>query len=183
MMALLLVTPVRSQGAGIIGDSFQISGTYDGFGFGPVGATATAGSDVPVSLGFPTLVLVWVDGDSFEVTVEDPGDTFSLELTLSDLQFQGGDISGASFNYADSIYETFLASPVNPSGSPRPSDPVVSFTPDSVTVVYGSDWTGQLANDWPTLRFDVTTVPEPGLFGLTLLGFAGLGWRRRRAMP
>ena len=125
----------------------------------------------------------WVDEDSFDVTVEPTG-VFSLALTSSDLSFQssGGDavdISGASFNHGESDYSTYFAGPDNPTGPPRPTDPDVSLTATSVTVACGDDWSGQLSNDGPTLRFDVQTenpgAPVPDGGSTLIMLFSALG--------
>lgn len=186
LLAGALCVPFMTNAASILGDSYQIDGSFDGTSFGPISDTATIGGP-GVIFSSPDVILKWADGDSFDVSVEGASDAFSLNLTLSGLNFQtpGGDpvnISGASWNEGDSDYTTYLFHPTeNPTGSARPSDPIVSSTASTVTVEFGDDWSGQLAADWPTLRFDVQTedptgkpVPDAGSTLTLLLG--ALGW-------
>ena len=191
LVPLILVSttfPLFSQS--IIGDNYQFSGSYSSTVFGPVNDNAA------ISSGFTEIFNIfgdsgnfrWVDQDSFEVTIEFPNNSFDFSLTLSGLDFkspsgQALDIESASFNYADSVYDTFFFDPVNnPTGAFRPSDPIVSSTANSVTVEFGSDWSGQLAADAPYLRFDIKTVaiPEPASSCLLVLGLTTIGFRRRR---
>ncbi|MCO6044522.1 PEP-CTERM sorting domain-containing protein [Aeoliella sp. ICT_H6.2] len=186
--ALLLLASAEAPAASILGDSIQIDGQLDGSSIGPTTTTASM-SSLSV-LTNPDVYIEWADDDSFDIAIEGASSNFDFSLTLSDLQFESSpgstvDIIGASFNFADSDYSSYLFDPdSNPTGATRPSDPVVTWTADSVTVAYGTDWSGQLAADWPTLRFDVTTaVPEPGtltLSGLFCLGLLGsYRWRAK----
>jgi hypothetical protein len=191
LFAGALCAPVMSHAASILGDTYNIDGNLDGSTIGTINDTAAIGGPGYI-YSFPDVFLAWFDEDSFDVRVEGATSAFSLTVTLSDLNFKtsGGDlvnITGALWNEADSVYTTYLFDPDNnDTGAPRPTDPSVSSTPTSVTVEFGADWSGQLAGDWPTLRFDVQTervaaVPEGGAtFALLGLGLAGVVAMKRR---
>ncbi len=184
ILCLLIVTalPVAAQQAATItGDNYQAQGSVDGFSFGPHNFVADSIEKDLVS----SFSLKWVDEDSFDVFVEGPGADFDFFLTLSGLDFNNGsgqrvDIVNAFFNENDSDYSTFFASPGNPSGAPRPVDPIVTSALDSVTVNFGAGWTDQLSNDFPTLRFDVQVVPESTTFMMSLMGMCAVVFLRQR---
>ncbi len=107
-------------------------------------------------------------------------------ITLSDLDFkttsgQPAAITGVTFNPNGNGYSGFFQSDDNPSGASPVADPSISWTANSITVEYGSDWGGQLSADWPVLRFDVETVPEPSSAAILLAGLVSLRLTRRRS--
>lgn len=195
----------EASATSIIGDQFTVGGTGAGDPFGPVTRTAGqnlgqsfGGGDIIVDLPNGSQVYInWYDQDTFVVRpliAEDGTGALPLNLTLSDLNFTGSggpeQISGASFNPTapGSIYLSYFASPGNPGGAPRPADPTVSFTANSVTVKFGGDWSGQLISDEPALFFDVVasgkpgTIPEPETAFLMLLGLVGIWFASRRTL-
>ena len=184
------LTTISADAASILGDEFQITGSAAGASIAPV--TGVAGSsdarsfDVNVTLDFGDIVRVgWFDDDSFDVVVE-ASSLPDASITLSDLDFktmsgQPADITGATFNPNGNGYSGFFQSDDNPTGAPPVADPSITSTANSVTVEYGSDWGGQLSADWPVLRFDVETVPEPSSTAVLLTGLVSLGLIRRRS--
>jgi len=193
IILLTIVTALPLTGQSILGDVYQSDATVDGFPYGPHSLTANVSDQIDLYSGnvepflFDAIGLKWVDGDSFDIFVEDStlSDEFEFNLTLSDLDFKDSSgnslsISGLDFNYGASDYDTFFQSPENPTGAFPPSDPQVSSTANSVTLSFGEGWGNQLINDRPVLRFDVQTVPEPGTSILTLVGAGFALFTRRR---
>lgn len=205
LLATVFCLNSEASATSIIDDQFTVSGTGAGDPFGPVAGTAGqnlgqsfGGGDIIVDLPNGSQVYInWYDQDTFVVRpliAEDGSSALPLNLTLSGLDFTGPggpeQITGASFNPTapGSIYLSYFASPGNPGGAPRPADPTVSFTANSVTVKFGGDWSLQLISDEPALFFDVVaagkpgTVPEPETAFLMLLGLVGLWIANRRTL-
>lgn len=209
-VAVFLVATVfclnsETRATSIVGDQFTVSGTGAGDSFGPVAGTAgqnlgqSFGSgDITVDLPNGSRVYInWYDQDTFvlrSLVAEDGTGAVPLSLTLSDLHFTGSggpeQISGASFNPTapGSVYLSYFRSASNPTGAPRPADPTVSFTTNSVSVSFGSGWSQQLISDEPALFFDVVAssgpraVPESESVILMLLGLLGLSLLSRRTL-
>ena len=205
LLATVLCLTTEASATSIVGDQFTASGTGAGDSFGPV--TGTAGQNLGRSFGSGDITidllngsavyLNWYDQDTFVVRplpATDGSSALPLDLTLSDLIFTGSggpeQISGVSFNPTapGSVYLSYFRSVSNPTGAPRPADPTVSFTANSITVRFGGDWSPQLISDEPALFFDVVTsgkpgaVPEPEMGFLMLLGFIGIWLATRRTL-
>lgn len=199
--------------ATISGDTFTLSGDID---FNTVELTAVSGVALGTSGGATceyfsiagncdaasevaeggnpsahVLTMDFTSNSAFEIGLSS-GSGFgghAVNVMISDLDFMNGPltaaITGVTFNRRGSYLDTFLAGPGNPGGAYW-SDPVISFTANSIAISWG-DFDGQLLADGPRLAFNVTTegtqpapVPLPATAPFLVAGLAALGLRRRR---
>ena len=166
----LLMTGALSW-AGLIGSpvtgSMQVGGVDPNYyiaanGFVPVGFLNT-GAGPTVTIADPAIEFGYDDGVNRDIT-----DFTDTQLIFSDLSFSGHSIS-VTFSFTDSSFTTLSLVSTTFTGLTS------GISGNTITFSF-PDFTGT-AGATQTAIFDinaVTPIPEPGAFGLLVLGFATL---------
>lgn len=119
----------------------------------------------------------WIDEDTFDIGIGfDPFDT--VFFLLDDLDFtEGGkaaNIVRVDFR-SNGPHSEFLADPdFNPEGIQGFVDPVVGFSPNSVTINFFG--LAAFGGDGPLFRFDVRAEAENGGAGTPVVPLPAAGW-------
>lgn len=191
-IAVAALAANSAHGASILGQSFNLDVSVDGSAVTSVSGTAGGGiltnfaeDQNFVTFGFD---VKWVDEDSFDLTIYAPqnaADLTTATISLTGLAFktpslQTVDITKATFNPNENNYLGYFFSPENDTAGPRPADPVVTHTANSVTIVY-ANFPLQAVGDQIPQRFDVqTAVPEPSTSAALIAMVAGGVLLRRK---